>query len=159
MIEFNPDVHVYGVECRRGHNIRYLSSGHCVACAKLSSKNHPERQVRYREKHPEQVLLSAAKNRAKKQGIRFRLTVDDLPPIPEFCPVFGIPLFTSLSGKATDNSPSLDRLIPWLGYIPNNVHWISWRANKLKSDASFAELKMLADYFTNMELNTNGTEA
>jgi hypothetical protein len=154
----DSQMHVVGIPCRLGHTLRYFSSGHCVECAKTSSRNHPERQVKYKKNNPEQVLLSAAKYRAKKFGIPFSITVHDLPPVPEVCPVLGIPIYSS-PGKAKDNSPSLDKIVPLLGYVPGNVHWISWRANRLKSDATVDELTKLANYFTNMELSTNGTEA
>jgi len=43
-------------------------------------------------------------------------------------------------------SPTLDRFIPELGYIPGNVDIISHRANALKSNATLEEVQMLADY-------------
>lgn len=59
--------------------------------------------------------------------------------------MLGIPLLWEGSNR-TDNTPSLDRIVPHKGYVPDNVCVISWRANRLKSDASPAELRMLADY-------------
>jgi hypothetical protein len=46
-------------------------------------------------------------------------------------------------GRATDNSPTLDRIIPSLGYVRGNVKVISMRANVLKHNASLDELKKL----------------
>ena len=40
------------------------------------------------------------------------------------------------NGGGAYNSPSIDRIIPDLGYIKGNVHWISKRANQIMSDAT-----------------------
>jgi hypothetical protein len=43
------------------------------------------------------------------------------------------------------NSPTVDRLVPELGYIEGNISVISHRANSIKRDASAEELeKVLA---------------
>lgn len=56
-----------------------------------------------------------------------------------------IPLIPG-EGLATDNSPSLDKIQPVLGYIKGNVQVISNRANMIKSNASARELRMIAEY-------------
>lgn len=66
--------------------------------------------------------------------------------MPKFCPILKIQLCYT-NTKPLDNSPSLDRIDSTKGYIPNNVHIISWRANRIKSNATPEELKMLAEYF------------
>jgi hypothetical protein len=45
-----------------------------------------------------------------------------------------------------DNQPSLDRVIPALGYVPGNVRVISFRANRLKQDATAEEVAAILDY-------------
>jgi hypothetical protein len=52
--------------------------------------------------------------------------------------------------KPTDNSPSLDKIIPSLGYVRGNVQVISQRANSIKRDATLAELELLVQ---NMRAN------
>lgn len=94
--------------------------------------------------NPEKGLLKLAKKRAKDKGLPFSITEADIP-VPKFCPVFGIKLeFGNM--KLRDSSPSVDRFIPELGYVPGNVAVISWKANKIKSNASFQELKQIADW-------------
>ena len=39
-----------------------------------------------------------------------------------------------------DNSPTLDRIVPELGYVPGNVAVISWKANRLKGNNTDPEL-------------------
>jgi hypothetical protein len=90
------------------------------------------------------VLLSEARKRARKRVVPFAITADHVL-IPDICPILGIPLVTNRV-RARADSPSIDRIEPALGYVPGNVHVISFRANTMKSDASPAELLMLADW-------------
>ena len=66
--------------------------------------------------------------------------------VPEFCPVLGLRLKISEEGRWTDSSPSLDRFIPSLGYVKGNVRVISWRANRIKCDATVEEVRALLAY-------------
>jgi len=80
----------------------------------------------------------------QKKGLPFALTPDDLV-MPKLCPVLGIPL--EVRGRGEPNTPSVDRVIPALGYVRGNVRVISWRANKLKSDCTDPdEMEAVADY-------------
>lgn len=74
----------------------------------------------------------------------FSITESDIL-IPDSCPVLGIPIFRG-SGRPGDNSPTVDAIIPRLGYIPGNIAVISLRANRIKNDASFEELEMVAKW-------------
>lgn len=95
---------------------------------------------------PLRKQLHGIKTRAKSKGIPFSLTVDNVPEIPEFCPALGIPLSRD-GGKASENLPELDRLIPELGYVPGNVRWLSKKANTIKNNASYEELLRVAEWF------------
>ena len=55
--------------------------------------------------------------------------------IPDVCPVLDIDLMIS-EGCSTYNSPSIDKLIPELGYVKGNIDVISHKANTLKSMGS-----------------------
>lgn len=83
-------------------------------------------------------MLYQARKRAKKHGIPINIDHDDIV-VPKVCPVLGIPLFVS-DGLFSPNSPSLDRIVPELGYTKGNVVVISHRANTMKSDATLPEL-------------------
>lgn len=100
-----------------------------------------ERRV---EETPERIMLQRCRGRAARHGIAFDLSEDDVV-IPTNCPVLGIPIragFTGRRGPRPD-SPSLDRIRPWLGYVRGNVRVISHRANTLKGDASVYELELV----------------
>lgn len=77
----------------------------------------------------------------------FSLTLGEVT-IPDRCPVLGIPLVQKRGRQGPGpNSPTLDRIIPELGYVPGNVVVISNRANRLKSDATIGELIALASFY------------
>ena len=46
-------------------------------------------------------------------------------------------------GEAKFDSPTIDKLIPSLGYTKGNVWIVSRRANMIKSDATLEELELL----------------
>lgn len=90
-------------------------------------------------------MLSGARSRAKAKGLPFNLSVDDVH-IPDVCPVLGIEIKFSF-GQPSDNSPSLDKIVPAFGYTKNNVEVISHRANTLKRDSTVQEMRAIADYY------------
>jgi hypothetical protein len=49
-----------------------------------------------------------------------------------------------LGEKRSDNSPSLDRLVPEKGYVAGNVRVISDKANRLKGDRTLSQLQQKA---------------
>ena len=81
----------------------------------------------------------------KRKGILFDLVLDDIV-IPEYCPVLGVPLFKSKTGSANENSPSLDRLDNNKGYTKDNIKVISYRANRIKVDATVEEVEKVLNY-------------
>jgi hypothetical protein len=95
--------------------------------------------------------LASAKHRAKAKGIEFSLDPSDIT-IPDRCPVLGIKIaFGGESRKAIpENAPSIDRIDNRFGYIKGNVIVISWRANRLKGDASLAEMQQLATFYAGL---------
>jgi hypothetical protein len=98
-----------------------------------------------RVRFPEHYLHTLAKQRARSNGLEFTITIADVV-IPATCPLLGIPLaFDVSSGKqgGKDNSPTLDRIDNARGYVPGNVRVISWRANRMKGDATLEELETL----------------
>lgn len=96
---------------------------------------------RWKEKNPDRVWFFSIKQRAKTDGIFFDLEFEDII-IPDFCLILGIPLFRT-KGKKTDNTPSLDRINPNLGYIKGNIQVLSFRANRIKCNASPEELVLM----------------
>ena len=64
---------------------------------------------------------------------------------PDICPVLGIPILYDAEARS-ENSPSLDKFDPKLGYVKGNVQIISWKANRLKSDGSPQDWMKIAEW-------------
>jgi hypothetical protein len=124
--------------------------GACLFCRRVAKRRevylrHKSKMLQktqeWRVNSPAEYLLSAAKQRARRGGLPFDIDVTDII-VPERCPILGFPLIP-LGGKRTDATPSLDRIEAVKGYVKGNVWVISWRANRLKNDATLTELKAL----------------
>jgi len=162
-----------GEPCKHGHKAdRLVSNRSCIKCgskrAMAWASNHAEKlnkrkrmsRTEYPEKvrgyeraryqtDPRQKMLSAAKQRAAKRGVRFELTLDDIV-IPAACPLLGI-LITIGDGVMNDNSPSLDRIRNEAGYIPGNVIVVSHLANRCKGSLRADDLIKLANNLKALE--------
>ena len=93
-------------------------------------------------------IITRLKSSAKKRGIEFDLTTEDLDyiGIPISCPIMGIPLKWN-KGKPRDNSYSFDRIDSSRGYVRDNIQIISMKANRAKNDLTSEELKKFSQYF------------
>lgn len=93
-------------------------------------------------------LIRGAKQRALAAGIPFNINYKDIE-IPEYCPLLGIKLNRHLGeGGRTSacwDSPSIDRIIPELGYTRENVWVVSLKANTIKNNATLEELELLVN--------------
>lgn len=98
------------------------------------------------------LLWSQLKASAAKRGIPFDLKPTDIDEIgiPLTCPVLCIPLYFHRE-KVQDNSISFDRIDSTKGYSLDNVIVVSYRANRLKSDAAIHELRRIADYYESLQ--------
>lgn len=92
--------------------------------------------------------VKSAKQNASRKCVPFDLTEAHIQPLlKKYCPLLGIPLdYSTANHPTSQNKPSIDRIVPSLGYVFKNVQIVSSRANRLKSDASFQEISNLCDY-------------
>jgi hypothetical protein len=97
-------------------------------------------------KNIERTMLTAARKRAKLKNLQFSIDLNDIT-IPAVCPVLGIKLQRTAVDRSA-STPSLERIKPELGYVKGNVLVVSWRANRLKSDASVEELGKLFSFYS-----------
>lgn len=89
-------------------------------------------------------MIIGARSRAKKHNLPFNITKEDVV-IPERCPVFGTK-FNLSNTEMSDDSPSLDKIIPSKGYVKGNICVISSRANTLKRDGNLNEFIQIVKY-------------
>lgn len=107
----------------------------CKSCRLIRSANE------WKNKSIERKMLDRTRARANSRGIPFDLVLEDIV-IPSHCPVLGTPL----EYGSGDNSPSIDRKNPALGYTKDNIKIISNRANMIKSNATSEELRKVYEY-------------
>ena len=96
------------------------------------------------EKYREVAALNRARFRAKREGLPFDITEEDIRN-PGICPILGVKMERG-SLKDFKTSPSVDRIIPSLGYVKGNIQVISNKANTMKSDATPEELIAFAKW-------------
>jgi hypothetical protein len=85
-------------------------------------------------------LLRFAASRAQAKGVPYALTWPYVESIwPSACPYLGIPLKHG-AGRPEHASPTLDRIVPGLGYVEGNVEVVSHLANAMKRDATTGQL-------------------
>lgn len=97
-----------------------------------------ENKRRFRIKNPLVALVRSVKQRAKKRGLEFNITSSDLH-LPEICPVLKVPFDL----RSKQYTYSVDRIDCSKGYIKGNVRIISNKANRLKSDLTVEECKLI----------------
>jgi hypothetical protein len=120
-------------EFSKDRSRKYGLYAYCKSCQALLYQDDPRK-----------FMLRNARGRAAKKGIPFDLRLEDIH-IPEKCPILGLKL--GASGKCSGpSSPTLDRIVPEGGYVPQNIQVLSSRANMMKSDASPEELVAFSRY-------------
>ena len=102
-------------------------------------------------------MRALALRRAEEKSIRFELSAEDIEdvwPKDNYCPALRIPLKIRPRdkndpnfSKTTLNSPTLDRIIPELGYIVGNVVVVSMKANMIMSSAKPSEVIKVGRWF------------
>jgi hypothetical protein len=98
-------------------------------------------------------MLSGAKSRAKEKGLPFDLDLEFLRSIiTDTCPIFGFE-FAWDNTRQSHDSPTLDRIVPELGYVKNNVRILSNLANTMKSNATPKQLHKFADWIKQNVIN------
>ena len=135
----------YNYACKDVISIRNRRS-HAHA-AEHNNKRHARRRAEVKQQPDAREwalkkMLAEARRRATLTGIDFSITRDDLQ-VPDICPVFGFKLIYQANRVRLGESASLDRIDPRKGYSKNNVWIISWRANRIKADATVEELQSI----------------
>lgn len=118
-------------------------------CNRTRSRKNALARQRVLTRHGLAIRMVAVARRGKYPSAITAKDILSSWPTDDKCPVFKVPFCYGLAeGKKRPFAPSLDRLNPAEGYTPSNIRIISWRANRLKSDATVAELKQILDWIT-----------
>jgi len=141
-------------ECRRIAALNYSKT--VKNSAERKEKRRLQRQ-RYKQqtrgdmKYMLKALMQHANARARKQNVPCNLTVEYLESlVVSHCPITEEPLDWErrhvINGHPTPRSPSLDKIIPSLGYIPGNCAFLSHRGNAIKSNGTIEEHSRVVNY-------------
>lgn len=102
------------------------------------------------------LLLSKAKERARKDNIEFNIELEDIV-IPEYCPYLNIKLTHEFGKGQLESNSSIDRIDSSKGYIKGNIQIISRLANIMKSNADVETLLRFAHGVMKMHGCDNST--
>lgn len=112
----------------------------------LRAKNAARRQAKRA-----MCLVAAARVRARRRGTPFSLTDEDIATLQRtidagVCEISGVGL--TLSGPRSATSPSLDRIVPELGYTSGNVRIVCHALNAGMGDWGEGELLRIVKAWT-----------
>ena len=110
----------------------------------------------YRGRNPKTAWAAYAsrdaRKRAAKKGVPYSITAAYIISIlTDKCPIFGTEFNFGKNRGVQPTSPSLDRIVPSLGYIEGNVVIISSKANSIKSAYEAKDLYKVADWLYEKE--------
>ena len=88
--------------------------------------------------NPRGKICANAASNSKRNGCMFNLISEDII-LTKKCPILDIEL--DYNNKVIlNNSPSIDKIIPENGYLPDNIQIVSMLANQMKSSATKDQL-------------------
>jgi len=127
----------------KGTNLR---AGKTRSCGCRRGTNfYKHGQARKGKITTEYRLWESARSRAKNSKVPFSISVGDIK-IPKRCPIFPSIKLVKNKGRMQDNSPSLDRRVPYKGYVKGNIAVISMRANRMKADMTEKDLQRILNW-------------
>lgn len=124
------------------------------SCCKLCKAQYRARRYRERRSSDPVALWAVnarnwAKDRSKRVAVPFSLEhqniLEALKLSKSRCTYCGNELNFRGTTRTRRTSPTLDRILPELGYIPKNVVVCCYRCNMIKNEASPEELQRLAE--------------
>jgi hypothetical protein len=94
--------------------------------------------------------MDGSRARAREAGVPHTVSLQNIKElITDVCPVLGTKLvYDPGRGRCRPDTPTVDRIVPELGYVPGNIAVISFRANRIKCDATADELFKVASWIS-----------
>lgn len=115
-----------------------------VLCRTCNNKHKRPTGFASEESRYIKAAWNRAGERARKFGVPFSIAISDITPVPENCQACGKEFSRRRSDKLAN--PSIDRVIPSLGYIRENVWWICVGCNGAKGgESSLDHRRQLAE--------------
>ena len=114
---------------------------------KVRKKQEQEKESKDPKEHI-RIAIRRRKSQTKNKNYDFNIELEDLE-IPTHCPILGLELTFGKGIKVRETSATLDRIDSSKGYVKGNVQIISYRANRIKNDATLDELIKLGEWASN----------
>lgn len=171
---FKPSAMCHGgitATCRKcsAEYHRQWDRAHPEKAAKARERERARSRIRAREReiensrrapyhHRAKILRSGIKVRSRERNVPVDLSLYTVQYLLSWlqrqstCECCGVTLAIErrFNGQKCDTSPSLDRIVPSLGYVAGNVALLCWRCNNLKRDATSDELMTIALWMKNL---------
>lgn len=112
-----------------------------------SNYNRRMRELNYKTRvaTPWKLPIASAKLRARKEGLEFDLTYDwGRDGWTGKCSVSGLSFVILPKAPRTLFSPTIDRVIPTLGYVRSNCRFVLWSVNAFKQNGTDADVLKIA---------------
>lgn len=113
---------------------------------RYTKEERRERYAHYRATRPFYHRYHTVRSVSQQKKLPFDLTEEYLESIwTGHCEVSGLPIFLD-THRTDDSHAELDRTVPEKGYTQGNVAWLSRKFNRLKSDATLEDTKLILAY-------------
>ena len=131
-------------------------SSHCKICERIEAAG------RYRKSGIHQ-RYNALRVNAKKKNVPFEISKEYLAKLfeeaPNKCPILGIELKVNdyspgakdNKGDFRNNSYSVDRIVPELGYVEGNLIIVSDLANRIKNNATPDQIIQVGKFYKKLQ--------
>lgn len=168
--QYDPGKHYQGAVCKRSHDHggfswRHSGHGNCVDCTREGARRwkaaNPERAAENtrnrdsrkaperRKRWPIALVCTSIRARAKADGIPCDVSPDTLRAQwlaqDGKCFWTGEALTFDIAADRHPLKPSVDRLVPSLGYVPGNMVWASNFANRARNDCPADEFAVVME--------------
>ncbi len=130
---------------------RIKSNGKCpshpnepIVLGKSCCQKCLDNSLKYRKKHIIHTMWMCAKRRSLKNNISFNITeqdIIDIIPKDNKCPIFNREFESKTRWAMT-----IDKIIPDMGYIKENIQIVSLKANVMKQNTSQKQQLMFAQW-------------
>lgn len=136
----------FSISCRECSEPVKTNSYRTLMCKQCSSYNEYKKNM-LDYKWRLNRLIASAKNRAKEKSLKFNLTKEYIISLWEesngICSItnqsFDLNYFGK-KGQVNPNAPSIDRIIPELGYVEGNVRLVTYHVNVALSEFGLEKL-------------------